>query len=463
MATVSQTSSSGRSMTLLETRSMHKNDPPIPDRLQKIGYYRDKWRGRRWSMTKQLKMAETGAFRGPPPKAELLADVQILQTGAPWPNLGRVPRMANLPVAQRQQQRSRSPQGNRTNGEEAAPAGSNGKAGKKGGPKKGGKGGKGSEETANGPGEPLTSAAELGTQAEEMHTEVAGLEAEAEAVLSNSFERVAGAAMLAKLGTGGKVEDIMKEWDQNKDGALSNGEWRKSMRNSLALKASNEELDRVFSSCDGDKSGAVELGELKQLLKNMRAEAERASTESQRLKSRAVSLRGKAGKAREVQAATRTYEELAEKLRLMREGVPLASRLGEMLVRRQVKIGDLVATWDKDGSGELDPEEVRVNIVQLGVTVNPEHLPELREMFASLDLDGSGKLSLKEMQKMLKSLADSATGNTDGTKRLAKEVAAAKRTAKLAQDELKTLLGTAGLQSNKGDYGESDDVSVGAT
>ena len=91
-------------------------------------------------MTKQLKMAETGAFRGPPPKAELLADVQIMQTGAPWPNLGRVPRMPNLPVAQRQQQRSRSPQGNRTNGEEAAPAGSNGKAGKKGGPKKGGKG-----------------------------------------------------------------------------------------------------------------------------------------------------------------------------------------------------------------------------------------------------------------------------------------------------------------------------------
>ena len=49
-------------------------------------------------------------------------------------------------------------------------------------------------------------------------------------------------------------------------------------------------------------------------------------------------------------------------------------------------------------------------------------MPELHEMFASLDLDGSGKLSLKEMQKMLKSLADSATGNTDGTKRLAKEV-----------------------------------------
>lgn len=405
-------------------------------------------------MTKQLKMAETGAFRGPPPKMPL-ADVQILQTGAPWPNLGRVPRNANLPIAQRQQQRSRSPPRTDAVGQENAV-----KAGKKGGKKGGQPGEKGDSEP---PGEPLTPSEQLAAQAVAMDAEVEALHAEAEAVLSNSFERVAGAAMLAKLGVGGKVDDIMKDWDQNKDGALSNGEWRKSMRNSLSLKATNEELDRIFNGCDGDKSGSVEMGELKQLLKSMRAEAERASAESQRLKSRATSLKVKAGKTREVVAVTRTYEESSTQLRIMREGVPLASRLGEMLVRRQVKIGDLVASWDKDGSGELDAEEMRLNVIKMGVTVNPEHLPELHEMFAKLDLDGSGQLSLKEMQKMLKTLADSASGNTDNTKKFAKEVAVSKRSAKLAQDELRLLLGTAGLQSNKADYGESDDVTVGAT
>lgn len=35
--------------------------------------------------------------------------------------------------------------------------------------------------------------------------------------------------------------------------------------------------------------------------------------------------------------------------------------------------------------------------------------------------------------------------------------------AKNAQNDFEVELGTAGLQSNKGDYGESDDIVVGAT
>ena len=148
--------------------------------------------------------------------------------------------------------------------------------------------------------------------------------------------------------------------------------------------------------------------------------------------------------------------------------------------------------------------------MELGVVVREQHLPELSTMYEGLDLDGNGQLSLPELKKMLKSLAEAALGNTDVTKKLAKEVAAAKRerrsarahlnstspsplmpclllaetllfscfpcppslpclqsqtegVAKNAQNDFEVELGTAGLQSNKGDYGESDDIVVGAT
>ena len=361
-------SSGSTALTLLDLRKASKNEAPVSDVLQKIGFYRDKWRGRRWSMAKQLKMAKTGAYRGPPPR---VADVQILQTGAPWPNLA-MRTQPNLPIAQLQRTRSVSPNGGRGAAAAAASssngASSKGKGGKTGGGKQGGGktgGGKqgGGKQSGGGDappgaaGEPLSSTStELLAQGEKFVVEADGAATEAEAVLVNSFERVAGAALIAKVGSAGKVDEVMKEWDQNKDGALSMGEWRKSLRASLGIKASNEELDRVFSSVDGDKSGSVDLSELRQLLRNMRAEAELAGTESQKLRSRAASLRSKAAKAREVAELTRAYEEMDLKLKLARESVPLASRLGEMLVRRQIKIGDLVAKWDKDGNGELSKE-----------------------------------------------------------------------------------------------------------
>ena len=69
-------SDGSKSFTLMELSKIPVE--PVTEKMQRIGFYRDKWRGRRWSMAKQLKMANTGAFR-PPPDTRL--DVAIMRTG----------------------------------------------------------------------------------------------------------------------------------------------------------------------------------------------------------------------------------------------------------------------------------------------------------------------------------------------------------------------------------------------
>ena len=74
------------------------------------------------------------------------------------------------------------------------------------------------------------SAAALSMRAEALTTEIARIEKEAKAAATSTFERVLGGAILAKLGPAGKVDDLMDEWDRNKDKAISKGEWRQAVR-----------------------------------------------------------------------------------------------------------------------------------------------------------------------------------------------------------------------------------------
>ena len=48
------------------------------------------------------------------------------------------------------------------------------------------------------------------------------------------------------------VQDLVRSWDINKDGDIQPIEFRKAIRNSLKIQATNQEIDELFKSLDLD-------------------------------------------------------------------------------------------------------------------------------------------------------------------------------------------------------------------
>ena len=65
------------------------------------------------------------------------------------------------------------------------------------------------------------------------------------------------------------VQDLVRSWDINKDGDIQPIEFRKAIRNSLKIQATNQEIDDLFKSLDLDgmqrRSNATPLERLERL------------------------------------------------------------------------------------------------------------------------------------------------------------------------------------------------------
>ena len=86
------------------------------------------------------------------------------------------------------------------------------------------------------------------------------------------------------------VEDLIREWDANGDGAVTKMEFRQSLRNpKLELVADNvSELDALFDRLDKDKGGSLDLGEVKAAMKIMQTESAHAEKAVEKAKQRKV-------------------------------------------------------------------------------------------------------------------------------------------------------------------------------
>ena len=111
-------------------------------------------------------------------------------------------------------------------------------------------------------------------------------------------------------------------------------------------------------------------------------------------------------RSRNALAPVAAWEGAAEELRGWRSDPRRHAelRLNETLARKRVKPGDLISKLDvsKD-SGDIDAERFGTVLREMGVETSPE---ELNDIFMCLDKDGSGGLSYKEMQSMLRSLKE---------------------------------------------------------
>ena len=169
--------------------------------------------------------------------------------------------------------------------------------------------------------------------------------------------------------------------------------------------ASSSEVDALYESLDEDGSGSLDINEMKTALKQMK-EAERDVKGRFARKAAYVErLRQAAAKFGEAVAVTQVSEAEQERLQMMRGGTT-ASRLGELLKFRNVKVADVVNSWDEDRSGALDMDEFRQHVTALNFRATGE---ELDALFRQIDVKQKGALEIDEVLQAFKTLQEAAS------------------------------------------------------
>ena len=130
-------------------------------------------------------------------------------------------------------------------------------------------------------------------------------------------------------------------------------EFRTVVRTNLSVKADNKEIDSYFGSLDGDSSGSLDLVELKNALKSLQDAEVQAASDAAHLRERAEAVQKKADAVKEVAEATLLVEDADKRLVALRSTAAIDAKIGEIILKRNLKIGDLITTWDKNGDGDV--------------------------------------------------------------------------------------------------------------
>jgi len=228
-----------------------------------------------------------------------------------------------------------------------------------------------------------------------------------------------------------KIPEMVVAWAKRGEEPISKMEFRQHVRK-LVDKPDAKQIDALFESLDEDHGGTLDVSELKAALKKLQDAARTNATEHAKIALRVDALRERAASVQAVADATARAEDLEVKLKEVDGKKPAGARLGLLLQRKSMKVGELVAKWDKTGSGQIQPSEFASNARALGLEADDQ---ELDALFKMLDEDGSGTLDMIEMKHALRTLMDAAIEAEVSTASLKKTTAEALKAAKATQDE----------------------------
>lgn len=189
-------------------------------------------------------------------------------------------------------------------------------------------------------------------------------------------------------------------------------------------------IDSLFESLDLDGGGSLDIRELNAAFVGLKEAARDAIERGDLGRRHATDLRVVCEVYEEADKATSAFEVTEADLQYARESQSTGSRLGALLKTRNLKIGDVVRAWDRDGTGSVDMKEFRHHVKALGFKAKDD---ELDAVFLELDDDGSGALDLDELKTALKKLQDSAAAWVANDAKATNGVVAAKKAARTAQ------------------------------
>ena len=239
------------------------------------------------------------------------------------------------------------------------------------------------------------------------------------------------------------ISSLVQKWDKNGKNDVNKSEFRLGVKSSppvgLGLQHDHNKVDELFDMLDKDNSGAVSADELRLKLEKMLFSAKRAFEKSEKSLEEAQSHRNAAARVQEVMEITKRYEDVLTKWKALHESVPVATQLGRQIVKKNIKINEIILKWDTK-NGEISKAEFRHHVRDLGITSSDE---EIDKFFDEYDADSGGTLDIAELKPLMKSLARTSKDSQQREQELEKNLNHRKRATIRAQGVLIADMGSA--------------------
>lgn len=208
---------------------------------------------------------------------------------------------------------------------------------------------------------------------------------------------------------GKNAQDLLRKWDKNSDGDVSKTEFRQGIRGAppmgLGLDVDVKDIETIFDECDTNGTGSLEIKELHEALQKMKQTAKEEERRSNAVQEAIDKLRSRGDAVMAIAQMTEAVEKAEVALDEKCDKLPAGAQLGTLMMRKNLKVVDILIKWDENGDGNLDMTEFRYHARQLGVHATDE---SINDIFLEYDTDKKGSLDLQELKGMLRSVSEQA-------------------------------------------------------
>ena len=207
------------------------------------------------------------------------------------------------------------------------------------------------------------------------------------------------AALKASLARNfGKVVDLFRRWDVNCDGLVSTNEFNDAIGVLQAegggLPLEGGLLNALFRQLDADSSGSIDLRELHRALRPYNPPPLSRGRDA---RDDVISLELPKRRERKDDAAPGSGKD--------KEAI---ASVKQQLAVHQSRVIDLFRKWDYDLNANISADELRRALAALSIPIDAR---ALRLLFKQMDADGSGEISFRELNQVLRRQVDFDAGH----------------------------------------------------
>jgi Ca2+-binding EF-hand superfamily protein len=196
------------------------------------------------------------------------------------------------------------------------------------------------------------------------------------------------------------VKELVVSWAKDGHQPISKMDFRKHVRR-VIKEDDTKKIDELFGELDDDGSGSLDVKELTATFNSLQDEAKLAKARAEAIRQRCAFLQSRAGAATLAADTMAAAEEALVELNRIKGSKTLGNTVGEALITKNFKVGEIVGQWDST-KGEVSKPQFRKNLAKsLDVKAPAEQVDRLFDRF---DKDSGGTLDLDELKAAMEIL-----------------------------------------------------------